>query len=52
MTTRYRFDPSLSRFTVRAFASGLLSFVGHSPTFAVRQFAGARRCAWRTWKTE
>jgi polyisoprenoid-binding protein YceI len=41
MTTHYRFDPSLSRFTVQAFASGLLSFVGHSPTFAVRQFAGA-----------
>lgn len=41
MTTRYRFDPEHSRFTVRAFATGLLSFLGHSPTFAARTFAGA-----------
>jgi polyisoprenoid-binding protein YceI len=41
MTTRYRLDPGHSRFTVRAFAAGLLSFLGHSPTFAVREFAGA-----------
>lgn len=40
MTTRYRFDPARSRFTAQAFATGLLSFVGHSPTFAVRAFAG------------
>jgi polyisoprenoid-binding protein YceI len=40
MTARYRFDPALSRFTVQAFATGLLSFLGHSPTFAVREFAG------------
>ena len=39
-TTRYRLDPALSRFTVQAFASGLLSFLGHSPTFVVRDFAG------------
>src|SRR4051812_45629593 len=38
---RYRFDPSMSRFTVRAFATGLLSFLGHSPTFTVRDFAGS-----------
>jgi polyisoprenoid-binding protein YceI len=37
---RFRFDPGLSRFTVQAFASGLLSFLGHSPTFVVRDFAG------------
>jgi polyisoprenoid-binding protein YceI len=43
MAARYRFDPSLSRFTVQAFASGLLSFLGHSPTFAVRDFAGFLR---------
>src|SRR5689334_12334683 len=41
MTSRYRFDPTHSRFTAQAFAAGLLSFVGHSPTFAVRDFAGA-----------
>src|SRR4051794_31632251 len=40
MTVRYRFDPGQSRFTVQAFATGLLSFLGHSPTFAVRDFAG------------
>jgi polyisoprenoid-binding protein YceI len=41
MNPRYRFDPARSRFTVQAFADGLLSFLGHSPTFAVRDFAGA-----------
>jgi polyisoprenoid-binding protein YceI len=40
MTTRYRFDPAQSRFTVQAFAAGMLSFLGHSPTFAVRDFGG------------
>jgi polyisoprenoid-binding protein YceI len=40
MTTRYRFDPGHSRFTARAFAAGLLSFLGHSPTFEVGDFAG------------
>jgi polyisoprenoid-binding protein YceI len=37
---RYRLDPKMSRFTVQAFATGLLSFRGHSPTFAVRDFVG------------
>jgi polyisoprenoid-binding protein YceI len=40
MTTLHRFDPGQSRFTVQAFASGMLSMLGHSPTFAVRDFAG------------
>jgi polyisoprenoid-binding protein YceI len=40
MTTRYRFDPDHSRFTVQAFAAGLLSFLGHSPTFSVRSLGG------------
>ena len=39
--TRYRLGPELSQFTVQAFASGVLSFLGHSPTFAVRDFTGA-----------
>jgi polyisoprenoid-binding protein YceI len=43
MTTRYRIDPSQSRFTVQAFAAGLLSAFAHSPTFAVRDFAGEMR---------
>jgi polyisoprenoid-binding protein YceI len=40
LNSRYRFDPARSRFTVQAFSDGLLSFLGHSPTFAVRDFAG------------
>ncbi len=37
---RYAIDPDMSRFTVRAFASGLLAAMGHSPTIAVRDFTG------------
>jgi polyisoprenoid-binding protein YceI len=40
MTARYQFDPGHSRFTVQAFATGMLSFLGHNPTFAVIGFAG------------
>jgi polyisoprenoid-binding protein YceI len=40
MIVRYTFDPSLSRFTVQAFATGMLSAFAHSPTFAIRSFAG------------
>jgi hypothetical protein len=40
MSKRFRLDPSLGRFTVQAFVRGLLSFLGHSPTFAVRDFPG------------
>jgi polyisoprenoid-binding protein YceI len=36
----YAIDPDMSRFTVRAFASGMLSALGHSPTLAVRDFKG------------
>ncbi len=37
---RYKIDPDISRFTVRAFATGMLSAFGHSPTLAVREFSG------------
>ncbi len=37
---RYLIDSSSSKFTVRAFASGMLSALGHSPTFAIRTFEG------------
>jgi polyisoprenoid-binding protein YceI len=40
---RYRIDAALSQFTVQAFATGLLSFAAHSPTFTVRDFNGAIR---------
>jgi polyisoprenoid-binding protein YceI len=36
----YILDKSASRFTVRAFAGGMLSAMGHSPTFAIRNFTG------------
>lgn len=39
-TVRYLLDARTSRFTVKAFASGLLSAFGHSPTIAVRDFSG------------
>ena len=32
--------PSRSRFTVKAFAGGMLSVLAHNPTFAIRDFAG------------
>ncbi len=37
---RYKIDSNVSRFTVRAFATGMLSALGHSPTLAVREFTG------------
>ena len=37
---RYRIDPPGSRFTVQAFATGLLSVFAHSPTFSVRGLSG------------
>jgi polyisoprenoid-binding protein YceI len=43
MTTRYRVDPARGRLTVQAFATGMLSILGHSPTFAARVFSGVVR---------
>ncbi len=37
---RYQLDPAQSRFTVQAFARGMLSAFGHSPTFAISSFTG------------
>lgn len=39
----YRIEPGRSRFTVQAFAAGILSAFAHSPTFAVRDFGGEVR---------
>jgi polyisoprenoid-binding protein YceI len=36
----YTIDPASSRFTVRAFAAGLLSGFGHNPVIAIREFSG------------
>ena len=35
---RYRIDVGMSRFTVRAFATGLFSSLGHNPTLAIRDY--------------
>jgi polyisoprenoid-binding protein YceI len=45
MMSVYRFEPADSRFTVQAFVGGMLSALGHSPTFAIRDFAGELRFA-------
>ena len=37
---RYRIDVATSRFTVRAFATGLFSSFGHNPTLAIRGYTG------------
>jgi polyisoprenoid-binding protein YceI len=37
---RYSIDAAKSQFTVRAFASGLLSGFGHNPVIAIRDFSG------------
>ena len=37
---RYRIDASRSSFTAQAFAEGMLSFMGHNPTFAVNRYGG------------
>ncbi|MDQ3636014.1 MAG: YceI family protein [Acidobacteriota bacterium] len=38
--TCYKIDARQSGFIVQAFATGLLSFVGHNPTFAVTRYGG------------
>ncbi|MEW6126061.1 MAG: YceI family protein [Acidobacteriota bacterium] len=38
--TRYRLDAAQSKFTVQAFATGLLAGFGHNPTIAIRNFTG------------
>jgi polyisoprenoid-binding protein YceI len=38
--TRYLINARASRFTVRAFATGMLSALGHNPTIAIRDFSG------------
>ena len=41
---RYSVVASQSKFTVQAFASGLLSGFGHNPTIAIRDFTGEVQC--------
>jgi polyisoprenoid-binding protein YceI len=39
-TVRYSIDPASSRFTVQAFATGLLSTFGHNPRIGIRDYDG------------
>lgn len=41
---RYVADAGQSKFTVQAFASGLLSGFGHNPNIAIRDFTGEAQC--------
>ena len=41
---RYTIDNRVSKFTVQAFADGMLSILGHSPTFAAREYEGVIEC--------
>ena len=42
-TDRYVIDSRSSRFTVQAFATGLLAKMGHNPTIGIRDFSGEMR---------
>ncbi|HEY3838668.1 MAG TPA: YceI family protein [Bryobacteraceae bacterium] len=42
-TASYLIEPRLSRFTIQAYAGGLLSGFGHNPTIAIRDFTGEAR---------
>ena len=39
-TVRYVIDTSSSRFTVQAFATGMLSAFGHNPKIGIRDYEG------------
>jgi polyisoprenoid-binding protein YceI len=45
VTVRYVIDSASSRFTVQAFAGGLLSSFGHNPIIAIPDFSGEVRLA-------
>src|SRR5271156_6263315 len=40
---RYVIDSRASRFTVQAFATGLMAKMGHNPTIGIRDFSGEMR---------
>jgi len=40
---RFVIDTRASRFTVRAFATGILSAMGHNPTIGIRTFSGGMK---------
>jgi polyisoprenoid-binding protein YceI len=46
---KYLIDVGASRFTVQAFATGLLSSFGHNPTIGIRDFDGEIECEPETY---
>jgi len=50
MAVNYAIDSAASRFTVQAFATGLLSSFGHNPTISIRDFSGEIQCVPRTYE--
>lgn len=47
---KYRIDAVASRFTVQAFATGLLSSFGHNPTIGIRDFDAEIECETDTFE--
>lgn len=47
---KYPIDSAASRFTVQAFATGLLSTFGHNPKISIREFAGEIQCVPGTYE--
>src|SRR5271155_107344 len=47
---RFVIDRAVSRFTVQAFATGLLSAFGHNPTIAISNYDGEAQCVPETFE--
>jgi polyisoprenoid-binding protein YceI len=47
---KFLIDAAANRFTVQAFATGLLSAFGHNPTIAIRDYAGEIQFASETYQ--
>ena len=47
---KFLIDAIASRFTVQAFATGLLSSFGHNPTMGIRDFDGEIECEPETYE--
>jgi polyisoprenoid-binding protein YceI len=47
---KFVIDAAASRFTVQAFATGLLSSFGHNPTMSIRDFSGEIECQPETFE--
>jgi polyisoprenoid-binding protein YceI len=46
----FAIDTSGSRFTVQAFATGMLSTFGHNPTIGISDYEGQIQCTPETWE--